>query len=61
MKLKEILRPSPWSKKCKTRYQRIKAETLSETQVEVKAMALLKALADTLAEIDAKSFLRDSR
>ena len=41
--------------------QRIKAKALKDTHCEMKAEAVLDALADTLAQIEAKNILRDFR
>ena len=38
----------------------MEAKTLTDTQGEAEAEALLHALADTLAEIETDNFLRDS-
>ena len=41
------------------RKQRIKAGALNDTHCDMEAEAVLDALADTLAEIEAKNILRD--
>ena len=44
---------------CQERYKRIKTGALNDTHCEMKAEAVLDALLDTLAQIDAKNILRD--